>query len=109
MFANSNYVARCCLALLLAAGCGAPADDDPAGALAQAVPVDTGCPDPDATGVKLVPPTSGAYHGVFLPRAFGVPLRERDVRAFEDLAQRHVAWVYFDNPWGEGGRLDLRF
>src|SRR5690349_7662066 len=108
MFATGNLVPRCCLLLLLSA-CGPPAEDEPPEALGRALPLDTGCPDPDSTGVKLVAPASGAYHGVFLPMPFGKALRERDIRDFEGLAGRHVAWVYFDNPWGDGGRLDLRF
>jgi hypothetical protein len=103
-------LACCALAVLVGPSCAPPAADD--GALdseaqaAAVVPPPNPCTDPDRTGVKIAPPPSGVYHGVFLP---DLPVTGRAIRAFEALSRRHVAWVYFDNPWGRDGRLDLRF
>ncbi len=73
-----------------------------------AVPMNP-CADPDRTGVKVIPPTSGVYHGVHLGLPDDVPITDEVISDFEKLAGKKLALVYFDNPWGKDGKLDLRF
>jgi hypothetical protein len=75
---------------------------------APAAPVNP-CPDPDTTGVKVVPPASGAYHGAFLSIAPDQPVTDATISDMEALAGKPLAVVYFDNAWGHDGLLDLRF
>lgn len=92
---------RRCLALPLLAAFVGPS--------ALAAPPANPCSNPDVTGVKLAPPDIGAYHAAYLGPMPGGVVTDEAISAFEQRARRRVAWVQFENSWGAGGALDIRF
>ena len=67
------------------------------------------CTDPDTTGVKVIPPISGAYQGMFLDSSPEQPITDARLSDLTTLSHKNLAIVYFDNAWGHDGLLDLRF
>lgn len=108
------YSRVCSLSALLGvlpSGCGDPSMDELTGQAAAltATPPANPCTDPDATGVKVVPPPSGAYHGFFIGLGDGVAITDAVISSYETLAGKRVAWVYFENDWGRDGVLNIQF
>lgn len=98
-----------CVAMMMCLmGCGAEVD---IGAEVRAVTTAPAnpCTDPDTTGVKVIPPTSGVYHGAFLGFTDSAPATDAAITAFENLAGKRLALVYLYNEWGQNGALNLRF
>lgn len=57
------------------------------------------------TGMKLLPPENGIYHGAFAE--FGPTedvVTEKKIKQFESLVGREILWGYFSNNWIEGIR-----
>ena len=65
-----------------------------------------------ATGLKVLPPATGAYHAAFPDFGEGeTNVTEQAIREFQSLTERNIAWAYFSGNWfvaDENGKLKPR-